>query len=134
VHRRLELAEDRRGANEQGDEADDGRPGPIGARAGKHTGGEFPAARAHEALERGGELRVMLWGRQWSPANLVTPLAAGLYHLPFGPAPPRSGDETAPCSRTSACLSVNHGRGPFGLPVRLGVSWEMTLLTIRAAG
>jgi predicted MPP superfamily phosphohydrolase len=55
-----------------------------------------------------------------------------LDRLPFGPE--GRGDETAPCPRTSAFLYVNRGLGMFGLPVRLGVPPEITVLTLRAAG
>jgi uncharacterized protein len=80
----------------------------------------------------GGQLRFALGGRQWSPASLVTPFAAGLYRLPFGPEG-RSG-EVAACPPKSAFLYVNRGLGTFGLPVRLGVPPEITVLTLRAAG
>jgi predicted MPP superfamily phosphohydrolase len=80
----------------------------------------------------GGQLRFALGGRQWSPASLVTPFAAGLYRLPFGPEG-RSG-EVAACPPKSAFLYVNRGLGTFGLPVRLGVPPEITVLTLRKAG
>jgi uncharacterized protein len=80
----------------------------------------------------GGQLRFALGGRQWSPASLVTPFAAGLYRLPFGPEG-RSG-EVAACPPKSAFLYVNRGLGTFGLPVRLGVPPEITVLTLRVAG
>jgi uncharacterized protein len=80
----------------------------------------------------GGQLRFALGGRQWSPASLVTPFAAGLYRLPFGPE--GRGDEVAACPPKSAFLYVNRGLGTFGLPVRLGVPPEITVLTLRAAG
>ena len=80
----------------------------------------------------GGQLRFALGGRQWSPASLVTPFAAGLYRLPFGPE--GRGGEVAACPPTSAFLYVNRGLGTFGLPVRLGVPPEITVLTLRVAG
>jgi uncharacterized protein len=80
----------------------------------------------------GGQLRFALGGRQWSPASLVTPFAAGLYRLPFGPE--GRGGEVAACPPKSAFLYVNRGLGTFGLPVRLGVPPEITVLTLRAAG
>jgi predicted MPP superfamily phosphohydrolase len=80
----------------------------------------------------GGQFRVALGARQWSPASLVTPFVAGLYRLPLG----RDGRaaEGERCPRTVAFLYVNRGLGTFGLPVRLGVPPEITLLTLRAAG
>jgi uncharacterized protein len=80
----------------------------------------------------GGQLRFALGGRQWSPASLVTPFAAGLYCLPFGPE--GRGGEVAACPPKSAFLYVNRGLGTFGLPVRLGAPPEITVLTLRVAG
>jgi predicted MPP superfamily phosphohydrolase len=80
----------------------------------------------------GGQIRFALGGRQWSPARLITPFVAGLYRLPLGPEE-RDGEVT-PRPRKSACLYVNRGLGTFGLPVRLGVPPEITVLTLRAAG
>ncbi|MGH8065580.1 MAG: metallophosphoesterase [Candidatus Entotheonellia bacterium] len=82
----------------------------------------------------GGQLRFALGGRQWSPASLITPFVAGLYRLPLGPEVHTAGAEVAPRPRKSACLYVNRGLGTFGLPVRLGVPPEITVLTLRAAG
>jgi uncharacterized protein len=80
----------------------------------------------------GGQLRFALGERQWSPARLVTPFVAGLYCLPLGPA--GRGDKVASCPQKSAFLYVNCGLGTFGLPVRLGVPPEITVLTLRKAG
>jgi predicted MPP superfamily phosphohydrolase len=80
----------------------------------------------------GGQIRFALGDRQWSLASLITPFVAGLYRLPLGPE--GRGDEGAPRPRKSAFLYVNRGLGTFGLPVRLGVSPEITILTLRAAG
>jgi predicted MPP superfamily phosphohydrolase len=77
----------------------------------------------------GGQIRFALGGRQWSPASLVTPFVAGLYRLPFGSE--GRGDGVTSHPRTSACLYVNRGLGTFGLPVRLGVPPEITVLTLR---
>ena len=80
----------------------------------------------------GGQIRFALGSRQWSPASFVTPFVAGLYRLPFGPE--GRGDGVASQPRTSACLYVNRGLGTFGLPVRLGVPPEITVLVLRKAG
>jgi predicted MPP superfamily phosphohydrolase len=80
----------------------------------------------------GGQLRVTLGSRQWSPASLVTPCVAGLYRLPLGP--DEADGEVAPHLRTSAYMYVNRGLGTFGLPVRPGVSLEITVLRLRKAG
>jgi uncharacterized protein len=82
----------------------------------------------------GGQLRFAFGARQWSPARLITPFVAGLYHLPLGPEGHAAGAAGAPRPRKSACLYVNRGLGTFGLPVRLGVPPEITVLTLRAAG
>jgi uncharacterized protein len=82
----------------------------------------------------GGQLRFALGGYQWSPAILVTPFVAGLYRLPLGPEGHTTGDDVAPRRQKSAFLYVNPGLGTFGLPVRLGVPPEITVLTLRAGG
>src|SRR4029453_19624575 len=43
----------------------------------------------------GGQICFTLGNRQWSPASLLTPFVAGLYHLPLGPVTPTTSDETA---------------------------------------
>jgi uncharacterized protein len=80
----------------------------------------------------GGQFRVALGGRQWSPASFVTPFVAGLYRLPLGAGGGGGGSPSHP--HQSAFLYVNRGLGTFGLPVRLGVPPEITVLTLRAAG
>jgi uncharacterized protein len=82
----------------------------------------------------GGQLRVTLGHRQWSPASLLTPFAVGLYRLPFGPATLPTSEETAAHAQPCAFLYVNPGLGTFGLPLRLGMPPEITVLTLRAAG
>jgi predicted MPP superfamily phosphohydrolase len=77
----------------------------------------------------GGQIRFALGGRQWSPASLVTPFVAGLYRLPLGSE--GRGDGVTSHPRTSAFLYVNRGLGTFGLPVRLGMPPEITVLTLR---
>jgi uncharacterized protein len=52
--------------------------------------------------------------------------------LPFGPE--GRGDGVTSQPRTSAFLYVNGGLGTCGLPVRLGVPPEITVLTLRKAG
>ena len=82
----------------------------------------------------GGQIRFMLGNRQWSPARLMTPFVAGLYRLPLGPAPPAASDETVAGPQTDAFLYVNPGLGTLGLPLRLGMPPEITVLTLRAVG
>ena len=82
----------------------------------------------------GGQIRFALGNRQWSPASLLTPFAAGLYRLPLGLAAPPSSEEPGACPQADAFLYVNPGLGTFALPMRLGVPPEITVLTLRAAG
>jgi predicted MPP superfamily phosphohydrolase len=81
----------------------------------------------------GGQLRCRLGHRQWSPASLLTPFAVGLYRLPFGPATPPAREAMAAHPPPCAFLYVNPGLGTFGLPLRLGMPPEITLLTLRGA-
>ena len=73
----------------------------------------------------GGQIRVEILDRRWSPARFMTNFVAGLYELPMG--------NGAGSARKSAFLYVNRGLGTFGIPVRLGVPPEITLLTLRTA-
>jgi uncharacterized protein len=82
----------------------------------------------------GGQIRFTLGNRQWSPASFITPFAVGLYRLPFGPATPPAREETAARPQQCAFLYVNPGLGTLGLPLRLGMPPEITVLTLRAAG
>jgi len=82
----------------------------------------------------GGQIRFALGNRQWSPACFITPFVAGLYRLPLGHQAHTAASEVAPRRPISAFLYVNRGLGTFGLPVRLGVPPEITLLTLRAVG
>ena len=51
-----------------------------------------------------------------------------------GPATPPAREETAACPQQCAFLYVNPGLGTLGLPLRLGMPPEITVLTLRAAG
>ncbi|MGO9613587.1 MAG: metallophosphoesterase [Dissulfurispiraceae bacterium] len=81
----------------------------------------------------GGQVRIEIVDRQWSPARFVTRFVAGMYHLPFGDdAHFMEYGPTLPGPR-SATLYVNRGLGTIGMPVRIGVPPEITLLTLRTA-
>ena len=82
----------------------------------------------------GGQIRFTLGSREWSPASLITPFAVGLYRLPCGPARPTASEKTAARPQQWAFLYVNPGLGTLGLPLRLGMPPEITVLTLRAAG
>jgi uncharacterized protein len=73
----------------------------------------------------GGQIRVEILDRSWSPARFMTNFVAGLYKMPMG-----NGGGSA---EKSALLYVNRGLGTFGIPVRLGAPPEITLLTLRPA-
>jgi uncharacterized protein len=81
----------------------------------------------------GGQIRFALGNRQWSPARLITPFAVGLYRLPFGLAGDTAREATAAAPRKCAFLYVNPGLGTLGLPLRLGMPPEITVLTLRVA-
>ena len=78
----------------------------------------------------GGQVKFEIVDHTWSPARLITDFVAGLYRLPLGKR--EEGGANAASVRT-AYLYVNRGLGTFGMPVRLGVPPEITLLTLRAA-
>ena len=69
----------------------------------------------------GGQVKVEIVDHSFSPARLITDFVAGLYQLPMGE------------SGKKAALYVNRGLGTFGVPMRLGVLPEITLLTLRTA-
>ena len=69
----------------------------------------------------GGQVKVEIVDHSFSPARLITDFVAGLYHLPMGE------------NGKNAALYVNRGLGTFGVPLRIGVLPEITLLTLRTA-
>jgi len=76
----------------------------------------------------GGQVKVEIVDHSFSPARLITDFVAGLYHLPMGKS--SSGENG---NGKKAALYVNRGLGTFGVPVRIGVLPEITLLTLRSA-
>jgi predicted MPP superfamily phosphohydrolase len=80
----------------------------------------------------GGQVKFEIVDHSVSPARLITEFVAGLYHLPSG-----HGAGTLPGNNghgnNKAFLYVNRGLGTFGMPVRIGVPPEITLLTLRSA-
>jgi hypothetical protein len=78
----------------------------------------------------GGQVKFEIVDHTWSPARLITDFVAGLYRLPLGKLD--AGGMNAASVKT-AFLYVNRGLGTFGMPVRLGVPPEITLLTLRTA-
>jgi len=81
----------------------------------------------------GGQIRFALGNYQWSPASLITPFVAGMYRLPLGHDGHATADEVASRPPNPAFLYVNPGLGTLGLPLRLGVPPEITVLTLRMA-
>jgi len=76
----------------------------------------------------GGQVKVEIVDHSFSPARLITDFVAGLYHLPMGKS--SSGENG---NGQKAALYVNRGLGTFGVPVRIVVLPEITLLTLRSA-
>jgi uncharacterized protein len=76
----------------------------------------------------GGQVKFEIVDHSVSPARLITPFVAGLYHLPMNGHSGASGN-----GLQKAALYVNRGLGTFGFPVRIGVPPEITLLTLRRA-
>jgi predicted MPP superfamily phosphohydrolase len=110
-----------------------------------HNPNSFPRA-AQLGIElslaghtHGGQVRVEILDREWSPAEFLTPYVAGLYSRPLLSASNLSDDElqsVRPASSVQPPTSkiyVNRGLGTIGAPVRLGVPPEITLITLRRA-
>ena len=109
-----------------------------------HNPNSFPRA-AELGIElslaghtHGGQVRVEILDREWSPAEFLTPYVAGLYSRPLRSASNLSDDELQSVRPTSnlqpppSRIYVNRGLGTIGAPVRLGVPPEITLITLRA--
>jgi predicted MPP superfamily phosphohydrolase len=80
----------------------------------------------------GGQVQVEIVDHSFSPARFVTNFIAGLYRLPFGGNSNPAVSEADNNSPKHASLYVNRGLGTIGMPVRLGVPPEITLITLRA--
>jgi len=80
----------------------------------------------------GGQVKFEIVDHSISPARLITDFVAGLFHLPLGDGSAHPAVGANGSSGKSAYLYVNRGLGTFGMPVRLGVPPEITLLTLRA--
>jgi uncharacterized protein len=74
----------------------------------------------------GGQIKVEIVDHSITPARLITDFVAGLYHLPM------ANHDSSNGNGRKAFLYVNRGLGTFGMPVRIGVPPEITLLTLRA--
>lgn len=97
-----------------------------------HNPNSFPRA-AETGIElmlaghtHGGQVRVEIVDRSFTPASFYTKFVAGAYQLPAGTTNGNGGNRTAQ-------LYVNRGLGTIGMPVRLGVPPEITLVTLRKA-
>jgi len=73
----------------------------------------------------GGQVKFEIVDHSISPARLITDFVAGLFNLPM--------TNTEAAAGKKSFLYVNRGLGTFGMPVRLGVPPEITLLTLRSA-
>jgi predicted MPP superfamily phosphohydrolase len=110
-----------------------------------HNPNSFPRA-AELGIElslaghtHGGQVRVEILDRQWSPAEFLTPYVAGLYSRRIL-APADLADSellnvrpTSNLQSPASRIYVNRGLGTIGAPVRLGVPPEITLITLRRA-
>ena len=76
----------------------------------------------------GGQVKFEIVDHSVSPARLISPFVAGLYHLPM-----QNGAASGGNGLQRAALYVNRGLGTFGFPVRIGVPPEISLLTLRRA-
>jgi uncharacterized protein len=82
----------------------------------------------------GGQVKFEIVDHSISPARLITDFVAGLYHLPMGNHASANGNGLGHDGNgRKAFLYVNRGLGTFGMPVRIGVPPEITLLTLRSA-
>jgi hypothetical protein len=102
------------------------------ARRNRRAANSVVGDRQHYDRAHGGQIRFALGNRQWSPANLLTPFAAGMYRLPLGLAASPSSEEPGACPQACAFLYVNPGLGTFALPLRLGMPPEITVLMLQA--
>jgi predicted MPP superfamily phosphohydrolase len=78
----------------------------------------------------GGQVTVEILDKRYTPARFITPFTAGMYDLPMSSNIAASNQMSAP---KRAFLYVNRGLGTFGLPARIGVDPEITLLRLRRA-
>lgn len=87
----------------------------------------------------GGQVRVEILDRQWSPAEFLTPYVAGMYERPLFSPSTLNDEDLAAADLTSSPqppasrIYVNRGLGTIGAPVRLGVPPEITQITLRRA-
>jgi predicted MPP superfamily phosphohydrolase len=72
----------------------------------------------------GGQVQVEILDQHVNPARFVTQFIAGLYDLPLN-------TFNGSGSAKRAALYVNRGLGTIGVPARLGVDPEISLLTLR---
>lgn len=80
----------------------------------------------------GGQVKVEILDHSLSPARFMSEFIAGPYRLPFGSAA-RTGQAVSQNNANSAALYVNRGLGTVGMPVRIGVPPEITLMTLKTA-
>jgi predicted MPP superfamily phosphohydrolase len=82
----------------------------------------------------GGQVQVEIVDHSFSPASFMTQFIAGLYKLPLGGTAAAGSPTSADAGEKHSALYVNRGLGTIGMPVRLGVPPEITLITLRTAG
>jgi predicted MPP superfamily phosphohydrolase len=106
-----------------------------------HNPNSFPRA-AELGIElslaghtHGGQVRVEILDRRWSPAQFLTPYVAGGYQRPrFAPSHLSDAESFSQFANIPVShIYVNRGLGTIGMPVRLGVPPEITMLILRRA-
>jgi predicted MPP superfamily phosphohydrolase len=94
----------------------------------------------------GGQVQVEILDHSWNAARYMTDFVAGLYRLPLGVAAKSTtqadgaaaAEVTLPAMAASlgaakfASIYVNRGLGTIGMPIRIGVPPEITVITLRS--
>jgi predicted MPP superfamily phosphohydrolase len=96
-----------------------------------HRAAELGVELSLAGHTHGGQVKVEIVDHSITPARLITPFVAGLYHLPMTNG--HASDTAASNGSSKAALYVNRGLGTLAFPVRIGVPPEITLLTLRRA-
>jgi len=92
----------------------------------------------------GGQVQVEILDHSWNPAKYMSDFIAGLYRLPLGgsgnsAAPAAVADGAVPAAMAPASsaqkyasIYVNRGLGTIGMPIRIEVPPEITVITLRS--
>jgi uncharacterized protein len=80
----------------------------------------------------GGQVKVEILDHSFSPARFMSAFTAGPYRLPFGSFSNNRKLAVPDNNGHTATLYVNCGLGTVGMPVRIGVPPEITLMTLKS--